>query len=98
MAKEKQRRDLYRGKWRARETCPEILGGCGKVGRSPRQRPEESSASVSQTERSEGMPAIRRTTFMEFMWKLHRFVYRASDGRVGGAIGGTPVLLLTTTG
>lgn len=44
------------------------------------------------------MPAIRRTTLMEFMWKLHRFVYRASGGRVGGAIGGAPVLLLVTTG
>jgi deazaflavin-dependent oxidoreductase (nitroreductase family) len=44
------------------------------------------------------MPAIRRTTFTEIMWKLHRFVYRASGGRVGKAIGGAPVLLLTTTG
>jgi F420H(2)-dependent quinone reductase len=44
------------------------------------------------------MPAIKRTTFTEFVWRLHRFVYRASGGRVGGAIGGAPVLLLTTTG
>jgi deazaflavin-dependent oxidoreductase (nitroreductase family) len=44
------------------------------------------------------MPAIRRTNFTEAMWKLHRFVYRASGGRVGASIGGTPVLLLTTTG
>jgi deazaflavin-dependent oxidoreductase (nitroreductase family) len=36
--------------------------------------------------------------FTEFIWRLHRFVYRASGGRVGGAIGGAPVLLLTTTG
>jgi F420H(2)-dependent quinone reductase len=41
---------------------------------------------------------VRRTTFMETIWKLHRFIYRASRGRVGGAIGGTPVLLLITTG
>ena len=41
---------------------------------------------------------MRRTTFMEIIWKLHRFIYRASRGRVGGAIGGTPVLLLITTG
>ena len=44
------------------------------------------------------MPAVRRTTFMETIWKLHRLVYRASGGRVGGAVGGTPVLLLITTG
>jgi deazaflavin-dependent oxidoreductase (nitroreductase family) len=43
------------------------------------------------------MPAIRRTTLTEIMWKLHRFAYRASGGRVGTAIGGTPVLLLTTS-
>jgi F420H(2)-dependent quinone reductase len=42
--------------------------------------------------------AVRRTIFMEIIWKLHRFIYRASGGRVGGAIGGTPVLLLNTTG
>ncbi len=44
------------------------------------------------------MPAVRRTTFMEIIWRLHRFIYRASGGRVGAAIGGTPVLLLFTTG
>src|SRR5918995_3984961 len=43
------------------------------------------------------MPAIRRTTFTEIMWRLHRFVYRANGRRVG-ALGGAPVLLLTTTG
>lgn len=30
--------------------------------------------------------------------KLHSFVYRATNGRVGGRIVGGPVLLLTTTG
>jgi F420H(2)-dependent quinone reductase len=44
------------------------------------------------------MPAVRRTTFMEIIWRLHRFIYRVSGGRVGAAIGGTPVLLLITTG
>jgi deazaflavin-dependent oxidoreductase (nitroreductase family) len=44
------------------------------------------------------MRAVRRTNFMEISWKLHRFIYRSSGGRVGGAIGGTPVLLLITTG
>ena len=44
------------------------------------------------------MPAVRRTRLIEIVWKLHRFVYRASGGRVGGAFGGAPVLLLITTG
>jgi deazaflavin-dependent oxidoreductase (nitroreductase family) len=35
---------------------------------------------------------------MRVMWKLHRFWYRASGGRVGSRIGGMPVLRLTTTG
>ena len=30
--------------------------------------------------------------------KLHSFVYRATNGRIGGSIVGSPVLLLTTTG
>ncbi len=30
--------------------------------------------------------------------KLHSFVYRATNGRVGGRIAGGPVLLLSTTG
>ncbi len=30
--------------------------------------------------------------------KLHSFVYRATNGRLGGRIAGGPVLLLTTTG
>ena len=30
--------------------------------------------------------------------KLHSFVYRATNGRIGGRIVGGPVLLLTTTG
>ena len=29
--------------------------------------------------------------------KLHSFVYRATNGRIGGRIAGGPVLLLTTT-
>ena len=44
------------------------------------------------------MPAVRRTNFMEIIWKLHRYIYRASGGRVGGAVRGTPVLLLVTIG
>jgi F420H(2)-dependent quinone reductase len=30
--------------------------------------------------------------------KLHSFVYRATNGRLGGRLAGGPVLLLTTTG
>ena len=44
------------------------------------------------------MPAVRRTRFIEIIWKLHRFVYRLSGGRLGAAFGGAPVLLLITTG
>jgi deazaflavin-dependent oxidoreductase (nitroreductase family) len=45
------------------------------------------------------MPAVvRRTRFIEIIWKLHRFVYRVSGGRVGGTFGGAPILLLITTG
>ncbi len=32
------------------------------------------------------------------LWRLHRWAYRASGGRVGGRLIGMPVLLLTTTG
>ena len=32
------------------------------------------------------MPAVRRTYFMEILWRLHRYVYRISGGRVGGAL------------
>jgi hypothetical protein len=32
------------------------------------------------------MLTIRRTPFTEFVWKLHRFVYLANGGRVGGTI------------
>jgi F420H(2)-dependent quinone reductase len=44
------------------------------------------------------MPAVRRTKLMELIWRIHRYVYWASGGRVGAAVGGTPVLLLVTTG
>lgn len=32
------------------------------------------------------------------MWKIHRFWYRVSGGRIGGKTAGLPVLRLTTTG
>jgi deazaflavin-dependent oxidoreductase (nitroreductase family) len=44
------------------------------------------------------MPAVRRTRAMEMGWKLHRWLYRVSGGRIGGTVMGMPVLLLTTTG
>ncbi|HKX74413.1 MAG TPA: nitroreductase/quinone reductase family protein [Acidimicrobiia bacterium] len=44
------------------------------------------------------MPAVRRTPLMVAFWKLHRFIYRASDGRIGGQFGPGRQLLLTTTG
>lgn len=44
------------------------------------------------------MLAVRRTPLLEFLWKVHRWVYVRSNGLVGSRIGGMPVLLLTTTG
>lgn len=44
------------------------------------------------------MPAVRRTKLMEFMWKIHPWIYRTSGGRLLGTMMGMPVLLLTTTG
>jgi F420H(2)-dependent quinone reductase len=35
---------------------------------------------------------------MRIMWKLHRFWYRVSGGRIGAKISGLPVLELTTVG
>lgn len=44
------------------------------------------------------MLAVRRTKFTEMVWRVHRFAYRVSGGRLGTAFIGMPVLLLTTTG
>jgi F420H(2)-dependent quinone reductase len=44
------------------------------------------------------MGAVRRTRLNEFIWRTHKRLYRATGGRIGGSIGGNPVLLLTTTG
>jgi F420H(2)-dependent quinone reductase len=35
---------------------------------------------------------------MRVMWKLHRFWYRVSGGRIGAQVSGLPVLELTTVG
>src|SRR5262245_23378651 len=44
------------------------------------------------------MPAVRRTRAMEMVWRVHRWLYGVSGGRIGGKMMGMPILLLTTTG
>jgi deazaflavin-dependent oxidoreductase (nitroreductase family) len=44
------------------------------------------------------MPAVRLNPRLRAMWKIHRFVLRATRGRVGSRIGNLKVLLLETTG
>jgi deazaflavin-dependent oxidoreductase (nitroreductase family) len=42
--------------------------------------------------------AVRKNAVTELFWKVHRWLYRASGGRIGGKVVGMPVLLLTTKG
>jgi deazaflavin-dependent oxidoreductase (nitroreductase family) len=35
---------------------------------------------------------------MEFIWRAHRFLFRASGGRIGSRLGALPVLLLSVRG
>ena len=42
--------------------------------------------------------AVRKNAVTELFWKAHRWLYRASGGRIGGKVVGMPVLLLTTKG
>lgn len=44
------------------------------------------------------MAAPRRNKAYELMWKVHRWVWRVSGGRIGRRVVGMPVLQLTTTG
>ena len=44
------------------------------------------------------MPAVRLNPMLRVMWKFHRFVLRASGGRIGSRMGSMKVLLLGTTG
>jgi len=43
-------------------------------------------------------PAAHRGPLLTTIWRLHRFWYRVSDGRLGAKFLGWDVLLLTTTG
>jgi deazaflavin-dependent oxidoreductase (nitroreductase family) len=44
------------------------------------------------------MPAVRRSPLLKLLWKVHPWLYQASNGRLGAKLLGNPVLLLTTTG
>jgi deazaflavin-dependent oxidoreductase (nitroreductase family) len=44
------------------------------------------------------MPALRLNSRLRAMWKVHRFVLRATRGRLGSRLGNLKVLLLETTG
>ncbi len=44
------------------------------------------------------MAAVRKNKVTELFWKVHRFLYRVSGGRIGGRVIGMPVLMLTTKG
>jgi F420H(2)-dependent quinone reductase len=44
------------------------------------------------------MPAVRLNPRLRAMWKIHRFLLRASGGRLGSRLGNLKVLLLETTG
>ncbi len=44
------------------------------------------------------MTTIRRNRAMELAWTAHRWLYRASGGRIGAKLGTLPVLMLTTKG
>jgi len=44
------------------------------------------------------MPAVRLNPRLRAMWKIHRFLLRATGGRLGSRLGNLKVLLLETTG
>ena len=44
------------------------------------------------------MPAVRKNRWVRLGWRLHRWLYLATGGRIGSRLGGWPVLLLTTQG
>lgn len=44
------------------------------------------------------MAAPKRGPVLTFFWKLHKFVWRVSGGRIGARVVGLPVLELVTVG
>lgn len=44
------------------------------------------------------IPPVRRTLIVELGWKIYRWLYRLSAGRLGSILLGWPVILLTTIG
>jgi deazaflavin-dependent oxidoreductase (nitroreductase family) len=44
------------------------------------------------------MAAVRRTKLLETSWRLHRWLFRVTGGRVGTRFQGMPIVMLTTTG
>lgn len=44
------------------------------------------------------MIAVRRNPIVVLAWRLHRWIYQASGGRLGFRVGAMRVLLLTTRG
>ena len=44
------------------------------------------------------MAAVRIGPMLELGWRVHRWLFRVSGGRVGSSMNGFEVLLLTTTG
>ena len=44
------------------------------------------------------MPSISRSKPLILFWRFHRWIYQASDGRIGSSFAGNKVLKVTTTG
>jgi deazaflavin-dependent oxidoreductase (nitroreductase family) len=44
------------------------------------------------------MPAARLSWMLRLGWRVHRWLYRVSGGRIGDAMNGMPILMLTTRG
>ena len=44
------------------------------------------------------MAAPKRTKLVELFWKVHPWLYKTTNGKLGGRLVGMPVLLLTTKG
>ena len=44
------------------------------------------------------MPTARRTKGLTLFWRMHRWLFRTSGGRIGSKLFGNQILLLTTIG